>query len=171
MFDTWTGTATMLTWTEIALEPKWLRIVPLALVLPSQTPRTAFQFSVLFFFNNDLPLPFGSQIRTVVSFMNVFTKDVLQIMVDLSDGECDLFLLPRGQRFLNMANFTFILLSHSKMTIDPFFSNVAVSTHLNCCSFGASVEGGIRRAHYSWFFTFSFPFLASNSCPVHSRMI
>ena len=63
----------------------------------------------------------------------MFTKDVLQIIVDLIDGECDLFLLPRVQRFLNMANFPLKLLSQSKLTICPF----SVSTHLNCCSFGA----------------------------------
>ena len=56
-------------------------------------------------FNNDLPLPFSSQVRTVVSFMIVFTKDVLHIIVDPSDGECDLFLLPRVQRFSEHGQF------------------------------------------------------------------
>ena len=37
--------------------------------------------------------------------MIVFTKDVLQIIVDLSDGECDLFLLPRVQRFSEYGQF------------------------------------------------------------------
>ena len=37
------------------------------------------------------------------------------------------------------------------MTIDPFFGNVGVSTHLHRGSFHASLDRGIWRLHLSWF--------------------
>ena len=41
----------------------------------------------------------------------------------------------------------------------------------HCCLHTAEPSVLLRECHYSWFFTFSFPFLlVTNSCPVHSRM-
>ena len=56
----------------------------------------------------------------MVSFIIVFTKDVLHIIIDLSVGECDLFLPARVQRFLNMTNCSSKFLSHGIMTIFHF---------------------------------------------------
>ena len=98
--------------------------------------------------------------RQAVSFLIVFTKDVLHIIVDLGRGKCDLFLPPRVQRVLNMTSFLSFLLSHSIMTMYPFIGNIAVSTQLNRWSFFANVDGSIRRPHYPWFFCFVLLFLS-----------
>ena len=47
--------------------------------------------------------------------------------VDLGDGIYNLLLPPRMQRFLKMTYFPLVFLTHSMVTIDPFFSNVAVT--------------------------------------------
>ena len=124
-------------------------------------------FCLASFFNIDLPPPFCTQIRQAISFRIVFTKNALHMIVDVGGWKCDLFLPPRVQRFPNMTYFPLKLLSRSRMTIYPFFGNIAVSTQVNRWSFFANMDGGVRGLNFSGFFTDCFQLLfVSNSCPV-----
>ena len=94
--------------------------LPSVFLLPSQNPRTAFQFSVLFpFFNSDLPLAFTSQPGG--GLLIVFTENVLHTVVDLGDGTHNLFLPPRVQHFLSVLTHSMIM-----TTINSLFGHVAV---------------------------------------------
>ena len=59
---------------------------------------------------------------------------------------------------LNVANFSFVFLTQSIMTIDAFLRNIAISTQLNRRSFFASVDGVVGGTPYSCFFTFNLSF-------------
>ena len=104
-------------------------LVNLALALNCET-LPVFSSNRAFFSSQSavLILSFCCYLRLVVSFLIVFPEDVLHTVVDLRDGKLDLSLSPRMQRFLNMAYYTSVFLSHSIMTIDPFFSNIALQS-------------------------------------------
>ena len=127
----------------------------LSVLLPSQKPRTDFQFSVLFPFSTVIFRFISAPRFAKWSASRVFTENVSYTIVDLGDGIRHLFLPPRMQRFLNVTNFPSVF-SHNAMTIDPFFGTFGVPTQLNRWSFFASVNGSAREPHSSWFFTVCF---------------
>ena len=55
-------------------------------------------------------------------------------------------------------------LAQSIMAVDPFSSNIAVSTQLNRRSFLAGVDGSVGEAQYPWYFAFSVFSLFSPVC-------
>ena len=99
----------------------------LSVLLPSQKPRTDFQFSVLFPYSTVIFRCISAPRFAKWSASRVFTENVFHIIVDLGDGIRHLFLPPRMQRFLNVTNFPSVF-SHNAMTIDPFFGTVGVPT-------------------------------------------
>ena len=88
-------------------------LLPPVFLLPSQNPRSAFQFSVFPFVNCDLPLPFRAQVRQVVGLLSVLSENVLHIIVDHPRRIRNFPPPPRVQCVLNGPNLRLVLLSPS----------------------------------------------------------
>ena len=126
---TFNGTAILLVVTHLSLSTP-LIITPHPLYrYPSQKPVTAFDVSAsVASVDNIFSLSCGPQVCPVVSFLIAFSKNVLNVIINLTDGVDDFPFPPRVQCFLNLANSSSVLLAQIVLAIDALPYHLTVST-------------------------------------------